>query len=113
MGAFWGQTTRLRLPEIATPVLSTPMALHMAGEMDGIVYAQLLAGPRLKQVRRRADLSIAWSRQRAGGGREISGVNSFASRTWDSTGRERLVRKKCGNWARNLPACWRRNFPIR
>ncbi len=78
VGAFWGQVTRMRLPEIAAPVLSMPTTLHMAGEMDSIVYAQLLAGPGLKQARRRADLSIAWSRQRVGGGREIPGVNSFA-----------------------------------
>jgi len=78
VGAFWGQTTRVRLPEIATPVLSMPTTLHMAGEMDSIVYAQLLAGPGLKQVRRRADFSIAWSRHRAGRGREMLGVNSFS-----------------------------------
>ncbi|HVC37358.1 MAG TPA: hypothetical protein VNF46_03040 [Gammaproteobacteria bacterium] len=78
VGAFWSQATRLRMPEIAAPVLSISMTLHMSGEMDHIVYAQLLAGPGLKQARRRADLNIAWSRHRPVRGREMLAINSFA-----------------------------------
>jgi hypothetical protein len=78
VGAFWGQVTRLPLPEVAAPVLSIPTTLHMAGGVDGIVYAQLLVGPGLKQARKRAALGIAWSRRRSASGQGTFGVNSFA-----------------------------------
>ncbi|MGA9852057.1 MAG: hypothetical protein WBR15_03925 [Gammaproteobacteria bacterium] len=78
VGVFWGQAARVRLPEVTEAVLSVPTTLHLEGEMDGIVYAQLLAGPGLKQAWRCADLTLAWSRHRPRRGRERAAVNSFA-----------------------------------
>jgi hypothetical protein len=78
VGVFWGQAGRVRLSGIETPVLSVPTTLHLEGQMDNIVYAQLLSGPGLKQARRRTDLVLAWSRQRPRRGRERAAINSFA-----------------------------------
>lgn len=78
VGAFWGQAGRVRLPGVTAAVLTVPVTLHLEGALDSIVYAQLLAGPGLRQARRRADLAVAWSRGRARERRTWAGVNSFA-----------------------------------
>lgn len=77
VGAFWGQAGRLRLPGVAAAVLSVPTILQLEGEIDSIVYAQLLTGPGLKRARRRTDMAIAWSKRRPRHGQERAAINSF------------------------------------
>lgn len=78
VGIFWGQVTRVSLPEIADPVLSLPATLHLEGALDNIVYAQLLVGPGLQQAWRHKQLVLAWSRVRPRVKRTRTAVSNFA-----------------------------------
>jgi hypothetical protein len=106
VGALWNQVICLHLPGITAPVLSTPMTLHMCGEMDSIVYAQLLSGTGLKQAWRRADLRLAWSGRRVFHAEGLLAINSFAipdlALYWDGEDQEKPARQLGAEFAKVL-----------
>lgn len=80
VGAFWGQATRVRLPQpVEGDVFSIPVTLHLAGRLEAVVYAQLLAGPGLEKLpRSKSAPTVIWSRRRWRRGAARTALGSFA-----------------------------------